>query len=578
MPDRYYAQSHYEKLSAFSYANAASIVQVRHIQDILTEVCRRGGTFGDFRKLAVQGELGLNLPKYRLENIFRTNIMTAYARGSYLEQAESAELFPWGKYTAIKDSATRPNHLALDGVVVKFGTPEYNKIYPPNGYQCRCVMRALTNRQADRERKYSDAETKSIIANNPPDKGFEGLPYLGEPPENLAMPPEVTEEELLAFMDSGETVALSEYAERMRLLEQAGANAGTKEISAAGAIPDIVPKKIKEKTKLLYDDYYQHVLDAAPKDWAHAMMNFKLIKTEEEKQIRVQLRNDLAKEYKQRGFLEKGARNTVAAREQAVKNVMFDLFKTMNDITLLGGKRLQKMTPEERWRHYLSSATDRHVEEFLRLPGMEEYKLYSAGLMKFLDPAERALLSFYTKHGDEALKTIMLKMPGTVEEQQAKKYFSMIDGIYSAVNQNVVRDPVDIHRGVNAGKGWTDRKQAQNPLSLADVFANWKQGDKTTFSMSLMQSFSEQEDVAMRFARKGEGARILFHVKSNKGLPASAVSKYMTEAEHLMQPGGKYRIASVKRNVRKNDAYLSDYDVYLEEIDLNEDTDFIFSV
>jgi hypothetical protein len=53
--------------------------------------------------------------------------MSAYARGSYLEQQESKESFPWGKYVAIQDSATRKSRRALDGVILKVGTEEYNK-------------------------------------------------------------------------------------------------------------------------------------------------------------------------------------------------------------------------------------------------------------------------------------------------------------------------------------------------------------------------------------------------------------------------------------------------------------------
>jgi SPP1 gp7 family putative phage head morphogenesis protein len=70
-----------------------------------------------------------------LETVFRTNLFTSYAVGQ-LEQAQSmADRFPLWRYSAIKDSRTRPDHLALDGEIFRVGEGPV----PPIDYNCRCT-------------------------------------------------------------------------------------------------------------------------------------------------------------------------------------------------------------------------------------------------------------------------------------------------------------------------------------------------------------------------------------------------------------------------------------------------------
>jgi hypothetical protein len=118
------------------------------------------------------------LPEYRPENVYRTNETGANGRGRYLEQLESEKVFPYLVCDAVDDSRTRRARAALDGLVVKFGSPEADRIYPPNGYQCRCQMRGLTKRQAEALGIPSDAEVRRLIGENPPDEGWDGPPFV----------------------------------------------------------------------------------------------------------------------------------------------------------------------------------------------------------------------------------------------------------------------------------------------------------------------------------------------------------------------------------------------------------------
>ncbi|NSY36586.1 phage head morphogenesis protein [Pseudoalteromonas sp. JC28] len=84
---------------------------------------------------------------YRLNNIYRTNLQTAYMSGRYRRMLARSKTHPYWQYVAIDDAQTRPEHRLLHGKVFRFDDPIWQTIYPPNGWGCRCRVRALTAEQ-----------------------------------------------------------------------------------------------------------------------------------------------------------------------------------------------------------------------------------------------------------------------------------------------------------------------------------------------------------------------------------------------------------------------------------------------
>lgn len=80
----------------------------------------------------------------RLKTIYQTNLQSAYMAGRKASMEETTDTHPYWMYIAILDGKTRPSHRALHGQVFRHDDPIWASIFPPNGFNCRCRVVALT--------------------------------------------------------------------------------------------------------------------------------------------------------------------------------------------------------------------------------------------------------------------------------------------------------------------------------------------------------------------------------------------------------------------------------------------------
>lgn len=156
------------------------------MEDVSREIARAIDgeiAFADFKKsfneiLARRGWEGMT--PWRVETIYRTNLQSAFGAGRWAEQTDNAAARPWLRYDALDDGAAREEHLAMDGRVFAIDDPIWRTWYPPNGYNCRCSVEALTDEQARASGKIQTGETVRGIY---PDPGFEHNPAEGWAPD-----------------------------------------------------------------------------------------------------------------------------------------------------------------------------------------------------------------------------------------------------------------------------------------------------------------------------------------------------------------------------------------------------------
>ncbi|EHP8367461.1 minor capsid protein, partial [Escherichia coli] len=88
-------------------------------------------------------EVQLGSPR-RLALIYNVNTRVAYNAGRYTQMMNNTDTHPFWQYVAVMDSRTRPAHSALNGLVFRYDDPFWNTHYPPNGWNCRCRVRPLS--------------------------------------------------------------------------------------------------------------------------------------------------------------------------------------------------------------------------------------------------------------------------------------------------------------------------------------------------------------------------------------------------------------------------------------------------
>lgn len=135
---------------AFAVSGLARMDQIGAVQAAIGKAIEDGETLRDFKArigdvIKDQGWTGTKA--WRVENIFRTNIQSAYMTGRYQQMQRAAKTRPYWRYSAVMDRRTRPGHRALHGMVYPHDHPFWDQFYPPNGFMCRCTVTTLSARQ-----------------------------------------------------------------------------------------------------------------------------------------------------------------------------------------------------------------------------------------------------------------------------------------------------------------------------------------------------------------------------------------------------------------------------------------------
>ena len=140
---------------AFIVAGAAKADLLTDLRGAVDQAVQ-GGSLGQFRKdfdriVATRGWTGWTGEgsaagvAWRTKVIYQTNLLTSHAAGRYrqLTDPDTLDSHPYWQYVH-SDSVLhpRPLHQSWDGLTLRHDHPFWAEHFPPNGWGCRCRIRA----------------------------------------------------------------------------------------------------------------------------------------------------------------------------------------------------------------------------------------------------------------------------------------------------------------------------------------------------------------------------------------------------------------------------------------------------
>lgn len=179
---------------------------VKLVSDGIQTALENGETLPQFKERILAAIQSQGWHSHRVENIFRTNMQTAYSAGRYKKMQAVKASRPYWQYIAVMDRRVRPSHAILHEKVYPADHEFWAANYPPNGFRCRCGVRTLSARQVEKQGLtvendmpqpgvWTDPKTGMEYSVNFPgaDKGFGNNPFKewasGKPAPDLKEKP-----------------------------------------------------------------------------------------------------------------------------------------------------------------------------------------------------------------------------------------------------------------------------------------------------------------------------------------------------------------------------------------------------
>lgn len=140
---------------AFVVAGAQQAGLIADFRAAVDRAIADGTTLDDFRKdfdriVETHGWSYNGSRGWRSRVIFETNLRTSYAAGKWKQVQRLKERRPYLRYVSVQDERTRPEHRDWHGTVLPADDPWWSTHFPPNGWNCRCTVQQLSERDMER--------------------------------------------------------------------------------------------------------------------------------------------------------------------------------------------------------------------------------------------------------------------------------------------------------------------------------------------------------------------------------------------------------------------------------------------
>lgn len=129
----------------FHFSAAKTLAEVQE----LNRMFRESKNFEEFSKKAAEICGTFNRTWQKTE--YETAVLTAESASNYHRLMGKTKLFPYWKYVTAGDDKVREEHRKLDGVVLPAKDTRWDKIFPPNGWKCRCRVTPVMRHEVSEE-------------------------------------------------------------------------------------------------------------------------------------------------------------------------------------------------------------------------------------------------------------------------------------------------------------------------------------------------------------------------------------------------------------------------------------------
>jgi SPP1 gp7 family putative phage head morphogenesis protein len=125
------------EINLFQFSAAKDLSEIQK----LNEAFRASTGWADFLSRACEISGEFNETWLRTE--YDTAYLTSESSAAYYRLMAQKDIFPYWQYITMDDGRVREEHLKLHGLVLECIDKLWDKIYPPNGWRCRCRVRPL---------------------------------------------------------------------------------------------------------------------------------------------------------------------------------------------------------------------------------------------------------------------------------------------------------------------------------------------------------------------------------------------------------------------------------------------------
>jgi SPP1 gp7 family putative phage head morphogenesis protein len=144
---------------AFTVAGVADEDLLAELQRAIDKAIEKGVTFREFANQLDEVLVTLGWarpdkasPPRRLKTVYETNMRVARAAGQWDRITRTAENGrAYLEYSLGPAVHHRPEHEAWAGTVLRYDDAWWSSHFPPNGYGCKCRVRQISDREAERK-------------------------------------------------------------------------------------------------------------------------------------------------------------------------------------------------------------------------------------------------------------------------------------------------------------------------------------------------------------------------------------------------------------------------------------------